>query len=99
AHYRTRGLVTGVSGEGADSRVAIHHEAIPAFKDRDGKPSPMESMVMSFAIAPGVDRARIEPAAKLDFEFDVIWSSGSPLVITKLQVLPADASLVLSNAH
>lgn len=93
-HYRTRGLVTGVSGQGEDARAEIHHERIETFKDRDGKPSPMEAMEMNFAFAEGLS-PKLTPGDKLSFEFDVIWSSGSPLVVTKLEPLPADTKLQL----
>jgi len=93
-HYRTRGQVTGVSGEGDDARAEIHHERIDTFKDRDGKPSPMDSMEMNFAFAKGLS-PKLAQGDKISFEFDVLWSSGSPLVITKLEPLPADTLLKL----
>jgi hypothetical protein len=94
-HYRSRGQVTGVSGgEGDDARAEIHHERIESFKDRDGKPSPMDSMEMNFAFAKGLT-PKLRQGDKLAFEFDVFWSSGSPLVITKLEPLPADTLLKL----
>ena len=97
AHYRVRGLVEGFSGSGDDARAAIRHERIAAFKDRDGKPSPMDSMAMNFAIAPGVDVKPLQPGAKLEIEFDVRWSSGAPLVITRARALSADTSLELAR--
>ena len=97
AHYRVRGVVEQVSGSGDDARAAIRHERIEAFKDRDGKPSPMESMSMNFSIAPGVDRAPLQAGAKVDIEFAVHWSSGSPLVITRVETLAADTALSLAR--
>lgn len=96
AHYRVRGLVENVSGSGDDARAAIRHERIEAFKDRDGKPSPMEAMSMNFSFAPGVDVKALSPGAKVDIEFDVRWSSGSPLVITRVQGLPPETALSLA---
>jgi hypothetical protein len=93
-HYRTRGLVRGVSGQGLDTRAEIHHERIEAFRDRDGKPSPMDSMRMNFAFAPGVS-SELAAGDKVAFEFDVHWSSGSPLIITRLERLPAATELSL----
>lgn len=97
-HYRSRGEVITLSGTGADSRVEVHHERIAAFKDRDGKPSVMDSMRMSFAFAPGLGPA-LAVGDKVAFEFDVHWSSGSPLVITRLETLPPSTQLVLSDSH
>ena len=97
AHYRVRGLVEDVSGSGDDARAAIRHERIEAFKDRDGKPSPMDSMLMNFAIAPGTDRAALKPGAKVDIDFSVRWSSGSPLVITRARPLAAETGLTLAR--
>ena len=96
AHYRVRGQVESVNGSGQDTRAAIRHERIEAFKDRDGKPSPMESMSMNFSLAPNVDAKALEPGAKVDIEFDVRWSSGSPLVITRVETLAADTALSLA---
>jgi Cu/Ag efflux protein CusF len=96
AHYRARGLVESVSGNGDDARAVIRHEQIEAFKDREGKPSRMSSMAMSFAIAPGVDVKALAPGAKVEIEFDVRWSSGAPLVITRAQALAADTPLTLA---
>jgi Copper binding periplasmic protein CusF len=95
AHYRVRGLVESFSGSGDDARAGIRHERIEAFKDRDGKPSPMAPMLMNFALAPGVDPKALQPGAKVDLEFDVRWSSGSPLVITRVQALAVDTALSL----
>jgi hypothetical protein len=97
AHYHARGVVESSSGSGEDARAAIRHERIEAFKDRDGKASPMHSMSMNFAIAKGVDTRALVPGAKVEFEFDVRWSSGAPLSITRVTALPADTALVLSK--
>lgn len=97
AHYRVRGQVQSSEGSGEDARALIHHELIPDFKDRDGKPSPMDSMSMNFALGPGVTASAFKPGAKIAFEFDVRWSSGSPLVITRVTPLPDSTGLVLSE--
>jgi Cu/Ag efflux protein CusF len=97
AHYSARGLVQSAEGSGDDARALIHHERIPEFKDRDGKPSAMDSMSMNFALGPGVAASELKPGAKIAFEFDVRWSSGSPLVITRVTALPDDTALVLSE--
>jgi Cu/Ag efflux protein CusF len=97
AHYRVRGSVQSAAGSGEAARALIHHERIPDFKDRDGKPSAMDSMSMNFALGPGVTASAFKPGAKIAFEFDVRWSSGSPLVITRVTPLPDATVLVLSE--
>jgi hypothetical protein len=94
-HYKVRGHVESVSGEGEDARAVIHHERIADFKDRDGKPSPMDSMAMSFSIGPGVDASALRAGANVSIEFDVRWSRGDPLLITKATPLPDGTALDL----
>jgi hypothetical protein len=96
-HYRVRGQVQRAEGSGEDAHALIHHERIPDFKDRDGKPSSMDSMAMNFSIGPGVAADAFKPGAKVSIEFDVRWSSGDPLVITKVTPLPDDTALTLSD--
>jgi Cu/Ag efflux protein CusF len=96
AHYSLRGQVQSAEGTGDDARALIHHEQIPNFKDRDGKPSRMASMSMNFALGPGVSPNDFKPGEKIAFEFDVHWSSGSPLVITRVTPLPDSTPLTLS---
>lgn len=94
-HYQTRGIVKAVDGSGEDARAAIHHERIESFKDRDGKASPMDSMTMNFAFAPNVSSRSLRPDDKLLVEFDVHWSSGAPLVITRFEKLAPSTELTL----
>jgi Cu/Ag efflux protein CusF len=97
AHYSVRGEVKSAEGSGADARALIHHEQISNFKDRDGNPSKMASMSMNFALGPGVAVADFKPGAKIAIDFDVHWSSGSPLVITRVTPLPDSTPLKLSE--
>ena len=97
--YHTRGLVTEGSAAAAELTIAIHHERIASFEDRDGKRSPMPSMVMAFGAAPDVSRELWSKGAKVDFDFDVRWSKQPTLYIVKAQALPADATLELTQDH
>jgi hypothetical protein len=96
-HYASRGLVKASEGDGDELRVAIHHERIAAFKDREGQVAPMPSMVMLFALNKGI--AAPAPGAKLSFEFDVHWRESPTLRITQLTVLPEQTALTLPPAH
>ncbi len=97
--YHVRGLVQEVSGSGVDARVAIHHEAVPRFKDRDGKASSMESMTMIFGFGPGVAPKDVSAGDKIIFDFEVHWSTSPALVVTKVQNLPPDTALTLAGAR
>ena len=99
ARYETRGFVRARDGEGEDTRLAIQHEAIDAFRDRDGRRSPMPSMTMVFGIASGERDAGVQPGDKVRFAFDVQWDRVPVLLITKMRRLPADAGLELSREH
>jgi hypothetical protein len=97
--YHARGQVIEVSGTGSDLSIAIHHELIPSFEDRDGKRSAMKSMVMAFGVAPDVPRDIWSQGAKVAFDFDVRWSKQPTLFIVRAEGLPADASLSLTREH
>jgi hypothetical protein len=99
ATYRTRGQVTAKSGQGDDARVNILHEAIPTFKDRDGKVVGMESMEMIFGYAPAVSAGSLAPGDKLAFDFEVRWSGTPPIVLTRVEKLPSDTTLTLTTTH
>jgi len=97
--YATRGAVRADEGADDDRRIAIHHEAIAGFRDRDGKVAPMPSMPMAFALRPGHALERLAPGTKVDVEFEVRWETSPPLVLTRLAKLPADTPLTLSSEH
>lgn len=98
ARYATRGLVKEQVGTGADARVAIHHEPLPEFRDRDGKPAPMGAMTMVFGVRRGA-QCELAPGTKLAFEFEVRWDTSPFLVITRCETLPSDTPLISSDSH
>ena len=95
--YHTRGLVKAREGSGADTRVAIHHERIADFKDRDGKRAPMPSMSMLFGLARALEATPLVVGDKLAFDFELRWTGSPTLLITRLQKLPADTDLKLTD--
>jgi hypothetical protein len=97
--YHTRGVVKEASGKGGELSVAIHHEQIAGFEDRDGKRSTMDSMQMLFGAASDVPQALFQPGAKLAFDFDVRWSRQPTLLIVKAETLGPDAALELSQGQ
>lgn len=96
ASYRVRGKVVERSGSGADTRVVIAHEAIDAFKDREGKQSGMEAMQMAFGLGPGLDASALRPGTQWQFSFDVRWKREPALLITAAQALPDSEPLELA---
>ena len=84
-------------GAGADLRVAIHHERIDAFKDREGKLSPMPSMPMLFGLTPALAQTPLAPGDKVAFDFEVRWSGSPTLLITQLEKLSSGTDLTLTE--
>jgi len=97
--YHTRGVVKEASQDRSELSVAIHHERIEGFEDRDGKRSQMDSMQMLFGAAADVPAALFKPGAKLAFDFDVRWSRQPTLLIVQATELGPETELVLSEGH
>jgi ABC-type amino acid transport substrate-binding protein len=97
--YHTRGMVTQATSDHGELSVAIHHERIDPFEDRDGKPSAMDSMQMLFGVASDVPHTLFQQHAKLAFEFDVRWSKQPTLLIVKAEPLDAETPLALKQGH
>lgn len=95
AVYRVRAQVVELHGSGDDRRVTAEHEAIPSFKDRDGKPSTMPAMKMAFGISPALAPAALEPGGKYELTFDAVWDRVPVLLITAASPLPPEERLVL----
>ena len=96
APYSTRGQVMELPRV-AGGELSVHHEAIHDFRDRDGKPSHMDSMSMPFAVAPEVSLAGIAPGDKVEMTFEVRWEGQPTLRIVKLQELPESTALDLGG--
>ena len=89
--YTARGIVKGITG----NQVSIQHEAIPAFKDRDGNVAEMMSMTMGFALPDNLDRTNLTEGTKISMTFDVVWTRRPALQLVKFKVLPEDTALKL----
>ena len=96
ATYSTRGQVVEVPRD-ANGELSVHHESVADFKDRDGKPSHMDSMSMPFAVAPDVSLAGIAPGDKVAMTFEVRWDSLPTLRVVKLSELPESTALSLGG--
>jgi Cu/Ag efflux protein CusF len=96
ATYSTRGQVVEVPRD-VNGELSVHHEAVADFRDRDGKPSHMDSMSMPFAVSHDVSLAGIAPGDKVAMTFEVRWDSPPTLRIVKLSELPESTSLSLGG--
>jgi len=94
--YTVRGIVKGLPNKGL-AQANIHHEAIPSFVGRSGEVDGMMSMSMSFGVGEGVSLADIAVGDKVEFSFEVAWSSKPPLTLTKISKLPADTEIEISG--
>ncbi|HEV8237747.1 MAG TPA: copper-binding protein [Thermoanaerobaculia bacterium] len=96
AIYSTRGQVVEMPGD-SNGELSVHHETVADFRDRDGKPSHMDSMSMPFAVAPEVSLAGIAPGDKVAMTFEVRWDSLPTLRVIKLSELPESTALNLGG--
>jgi hypothetical protein len=94
--YRVRVEVVEIAGSGDNKRVILSHEAIDAFKNREGTPERMPPMKMAFGLAPGVAEDALTPGSKHEVEFDVVWDREPAIRVTKAVPLPADTALTLT---
>lgn len=99
AVYGVRAKVAEVTGSGADLRVVAVHEAIPAFKGRDGEVAEMPAMRMAFGVDPKLDSRGLKPGSQWELTFAVRWNQEPVLLITSAKPLPADVALAIDSAH
>jgi len=93
--YEVRGRIM----EMGERNLAIHHEAIPDFTNREGEVSGMDSMTMMFHRPESIALDGIEVGDPVQLTFEVRWSGDHTLTITALQKLPDDTELELSASH
>lgn len=100
--YTVRGqVVTIPSAERPIDDLEIRHEAIPDYKNRDGKVNVnsrgipgMMSMAMGFPVAEGVSLEGIEPGDKVEFVFVTTWGESSlSYELTEIHKLPPETEL------
>ena len=91
--------VRGEISEMGERNLAIHHEAIPDFTNREGEVSGMDSMTMMFHRPESVSLDGIAVGDPVELTFDVRWSGDHTLTITALDELPEGTELELSADH
>ena len=98
--YQTRGLVRQLpSPDRPGSELYVHHEAIPDFRDADGKVVGMEPMAMPFPVADPAMLDGLAAGDKIDFTFEMRWEGGKPLLVTRLEKLPPETVLDFESAE
>lgn len=99
--YEARGVITAVipASPAGGARLSIHHERIAAFKDREGKVVGMDSMTMTFDTAPNVKVDALHVNDKIAFRAEVRWDGTPMVLVSKVEPLPAETQLTLSNEH
>ena len=95
--YQVRAQVVALEGTGEAQRVVLEHEAIDAFKNREGKAERMPAMKMAFGVGPGVDAAAFTPGSKHDITFDAVWGREPMIRVTTAKRLPDDTVLALDG--
>lgn len=96
--YTTRGRVEGITDRpGVSPMIQVHHEEIPAFKNREGKVIGMKEMVMDFPAEAGVKFDGFRPGDLVEVQFSVDWTRMPYHAATKLTKLPAGTELKLGK--
>lgn len=90
--YTVRAKFTEIPASGD---VMVHHEKIPAFRAVDGAVRDMASMVMPFALGPGVARPDLSVGAPFELDVEVHWDAPTALVIVAARPLAADTRLAI----
>ena len=96
ATYTVRGEVAALPAS-AGGELTVHHEAVPDFHDRKGRPEPMDSMTMPFAVGPGVSLDGIAVGDRVEMTFELRWEGTPPVRIVSLHELPAGTALQLGG--
>ena len=92
ATYRVRGEIARLpSASGGE--IWIRHEAIPEFRDREGKVAGMMSMSMPFGVAPDATTAELAAGDRVEFRLELRWKESSPAVVGDFRPLPPGTRL------
>jgi Cu/Ag efflux protein CusF len=90
--YTVRAEIAGISAAAGSTTLSLRHEAIPDFSDQSGKVVGMSSMVMPFAVAPGIRLDDVRAGDKVEARIAVGWSPPT-MRVEQLRKLPADTAL------
>ncbi len=92
--YRVRGIIRKLpTPNRSPQELSVRHEAIPEFKNADGKVVGMDSMTMPFPLADPALIHTLEVGDRIEMQFNVQWNGDHPLEITAIDALPAETRL------
>lgn len=92
ADYETRGEIARLP-DATSPEIWLRHEAIPDFRNAEAEVVGMESMTMSFKIAPGVALEGLVPGDRVAFRFQMRWSGLAGMTVTRIERLPEGTRL------
>lgn len=93
AQYQVRGEILRLPEPPARDLV-IRHEAIPSFRNENGKVVGMEAMTMPFTLAPEVAVEGLAVGDRIEFTLEVRWDDPSRFArVTRVARLPEGARL------
>lgn len=98
ATYTVRGRVRTVPVAGNPlTQLAIEHEAIPRFTNKDGRAVGMGHMTMHFPPARGVDVSGLRAGEPVEVTFSVWWGEAPSYLLMSFTRLPADVRLAFDE--
>jgi hypothetical protein len=86
-------LFPAATKPGNGKTIVVLHQAIPKFKDQEGKEVGMMPMPMPFTISQGVDVNGIALGSKVEMTFGVFWKEPNPTRILAIKKLPDDTKI------
>jgi Cu/Ag efflux protein CusF len=93
ASYEMRGEIVRLPPAGS-REIAIRHEAVPDFRDEQGKVVGMGSMTMPFTLAPGLALESLAPGDRVHFTLEMRWQEPREIArISRIEKLPAGTRL------
>ncbi len=97
--YLMRGRIVSLPEAGKPmSQLAIHHEAVPDFVNKDGEKVGMDEMTMPFVPATGVSLVDLKAGDAVEFTLEMRWAPrNSSATLTKIRKLGADEPLHLKG--
>jgi Cu/Ag efflux protein CusF len=96
--YVVRGVVKKLpKADDPRSAFAVHHEAIPTFKGKDGTVVGMHEMTMEFPLGPGVTTDGLAIGQSISLTFEVLTGPSMKYYVTKIEPLPEGTKLELKS--
>jgi Cu/Ag efflux protein CusF len=92
ADYEARGEIARLP-DATSPEIWLRHEAIPDFRNPEGEVVGMESMTMSFKVAPGVALVGLAPGDRVAFRFQMRWSGPASMTVARIERLPEGTRL------